>query len=123
MDIQSLKLCLAGIMPILTANLAAAHKEYMAGDIPAGAFHYVRSRHEAACVVMSEDDLQPEAAFKSCALLAIDLRSGLKEAPDQSAAEAQVEAWWQCYRDAGFTEVNQFFNSPMLPSPDDAAAA
>jgi hypothetical protein len=103
-------------MPILDVNLAAAHKEYMSGELPAGAFHYVRSRHETALVVLSKDDLKPEAAFKACALLAIDLRNGLRDMTDQSSsATAEVEAWWQCYRDAGFTEVNSFFNAPMMP--------
>lgn len=118
MDIQSLKLNLTSVMPILDANLGAANREYKAGLIPAGAFHYVRTRHEAALVVLSRDDLSAEAAFKSCALLAIDLRSGLEEITDQtSSAPAQVEAWWQCYRDAGFTKVNPFFDAPMQPSP------
>lgn len=115
MDIQSLKISLANVMPILDANLAAAHKEYMDGDIAAGAFGYVRSRHESACAVLTRDDIKPEDAYKACALLAIDLRTGVKEATDQPEAEAQVEAWWQCYRDAGFTDVNKFFDAPMLP--------
>jgi hypothetical protein len=115
-DIQALKLRLTSVMPILDVNLAAAHQEYMNGELPAGAFHYVRSRHEAALVVLSKNDLNPEAAFKSCALLAIDLRSGLQETADEStSATAEVEAWWQCYRDAGFTEVNEFFHAPMMP--------
>lgn len=118
MDIQALKLRLTSVMPILDVNLAAAHQEYMSGELPAGAFHYVRSRHETALVVLSRDNLDPEAAFKSCALLAIDLRNGLRDMTDQSSsATTEVEAWWQCYRDAGFTEVNSFFNAPMMPSP------
>jgi hypothetical protein len=118
MDIQTLKLSLASVMPILDVNLAAAYREYMSGDLPAGAFHYVRSRHEAALVVLSRDDLEPKAAYAACALLAIDLRNGLQELIGKTvSAKTQVEAWWQCYRDAGFTEVNQFFNAPMLPSP------
>jgi hypothetical protein len=68
--------------------------------------------------VLSKDDLEPEAAYKSCALLAMDLRNGLQEpAMQTSGAEVQVEAWWQCYREAGFTEVNSFFDAPMLPLP------
>ncbi|MGE8063906.1 hypothetical protein [Pseudomonas sp. NPDC089569] len=122
MDIQSLKLNLNNVMPILDVNLGAAYREYMSGDLPAGAYHYVRSRHEAALAVLSRDDLEPEAAYRSCALLAIDLRGGLKEsAPNTSSPEAQVEAWWQCYREAGFTEVNQFFDAPMLPLPVNSA--
>lgn len=115
MDIQSLKTSLATVMPILNANLAAAHKEYMDGDITAGAFGYVRSRHESASAVLSRDDIKAEDAYKACALLAIDLRTGVKEVADKAAAEAQVEVWWQCYRNAGFTEVNKLFGAPMLP--------
>lgn len=115
MDIQPLKISLTNVMPILTANLAAAHAEYMAGDIAAGSYGYVRSRHETATAVLSRDDIPAEDAYKACALLAIDLRSGVKEISDQHEAQAQVEAWWQCYRDAGFTEVHDFFDAPMLP--------
>lgn len=115
MDLQSLKVSLTNVMPILNANLAAAHAEYMAGDIAAGAYGYVRSRHETAAAVMSRDDIPAEDAYKACALLAIDLRTGVKDVPDQAEALAQVEAWWQCYRDAGFTEVNKLFKAPMLP--------
>lgn len=122
MDIQSLRLHLTNVMPILNANLGAAHREYMAGELPAGAFHYVRSRHEAALEVLSRKDMKPEAAFKTCALLAIDLRSGLEDSIDQiPTALAQVEAWWQCYRDAGFSEVNPFFEAPMLPTSVNSA--
>lgn len=75
MDIQALKLSLTSVMPILDVNLEAAHQEYMKGDLPVGAFHYVRSRHEAALVVLARDDLKAEAAYMACALLAIDLHS------------------------------------------------
>ena len=76
MDIQTLKRNLANAMPILDANLAAAHREYMAGDIPAGAYHHVLSRHGTACEVLSRDDIAAEEAFKACALISIDLRRG-----------------------------------------------
>lgn len=114
MDLQTLKQNLINVMPILNANLAAAHKEYMDGDIPAGAFGHVRSRHEMACVVISNDDIKAEYAYQSCALLAIDLRSGIKEVVGSDSG--LLDAWWQCYRDAGFTEVNPIFKTPMLPS-------
>ncbi|WP_274644154.1 hypothetical protein [Pseudomonas serbica] len=118
MDIHSLKLNLTNVMPILDANLGAAYREYMAGDLPKGAYSYVLSRHAMALSVLSKDELEPKVAYKSCALLAMDLRCGLQEPTMRtSGAESQVEAWWQCYRDAGYTEVNSFFNAPMLPSP------
>lgn len=117
MDIQSLKVSLASVMPILDANLGAANREFKAGDIAAGAYRYVLSRHKTALDVLSRDDLEPEVAFKACALIACDLRDGLVEYTERNSdAPALVEAWWQCYRDAGFTEVNDFFDAPMLPS-------
>lgn len=105
-------------MPILDANLSAAHKEYMEGDISHGAFEYVRSRHETALNVISLNDNTTEVAqiaYNACALLAIDLRSGVKEVPDKAEAQEKVEDWWQCYRNAGFTDVHEFFNSPTMP--------
>lgn len=121
MDIESLKRNLINVMPVLDANLAAAYKEYMAGDIPAGAFHYVRTRHETACIVVSSDNLEAERAYKSCALLAIDLRSGAEELA--VSVKSQVDAWWKCFEEAGFTEVTPFFEAPMLPSPETNAAS
>lgn len=125
MDIESLKQNLTNVMPILDANLAASNREYMAGDIAKGAFHYVLTRHGSALTVLARNDLEVKAAFLSCAMLAIDLRTGLNEAafeqPDaQAQAHAHVDAWWQCYRDAGFTEVNKLFGTPMLPTPTTA---
>lgn len=114
MDVHALKTSLHGVMPILNANLEAAHKEWMAGSIAAGAFGYVRSRHETALAVLSRDDIPAEDAYKACALLAIDLRCGVSEVADHAAA-AKVEAWWTCYQAAGFTEVHPLFNAPMLP--------
>lgn len=115
MCIQSLKTSLTNVLPILDANLVAAHKEYVDGDIPRGAFEYVRSRHETALAVIARSDIQSDDAYKACALLAIDLRCGVKVVADEAEAKVQVEAWWQCYRDAGFTEVNMFFDSPIRP--------
>lgn len=115
MDIQSLKTSLTNVLPILDANLAAAYKEYMDGAIPRGAFEYVRSRHETALAAIARDDIPADDAYKACALLAIDLRDGVKEVADQAEAEAQVEVWWQCYREAGFTEVHTLFDAPIRP--------
>jgi hypothetical protein len=121
MNIQALKQNLNNIMPLLTANLAAANRDHMAGKIAAGAFHYVRSRHETACAVIARDDLDAEHAYKACALLAIDLRHATE---DFAEGDTSLEkAWWQCYREAGFTEVNKFFNAPMLPAQDFKAAS
>lgn len=115
MDIQILKTNLTNVLPILDANLAAAYKEYMGGDLAHGAYGYVRARHETALAVLSRDDIPADEAYKACASLAIDLRSGVKEVVDKAEAAEKVRAWWQCYRDAGFTEVGKFFEIPILP--------
>lgn len=116
MELKKLQLCISNVMPILNVNLEAAAQEYKRGEIAAGAFHYVRTRHENALHTVSNNDLNPESAYKSCALLAIDLESGMDESiaicPN---AKKLIEAWWQCYRDAGFTAVHDFFETPMLP--------
>lgn len=115
MNLATLKTSLAGVMPLLDANLAAAHAEYMEGSIAAGAFGFVRTRHETAAAVLAREDIPEETAFKACSLLAIDLRSAVKDAADPVAADASVQAWWQCYRDAGFTEVHKHFDFPIRP--------
>lgn len=120
MDLQALKEHLRAVMPILDANLAVAYTEYMNGDIPAGAYGYVRVRHEAAHAVLTRDDLEPDFAFKACALLAMDLRTGLQEMGADSDAGVKVEAWWQCYRDAGYTALHEVFATPMRPEDREA---
>lgn len=115
MDIQALKNCLSGVMPILNNNLAEAYTEYMAGDIAAGAYGYVRSRHGTAAAVLASTEVPAEKAYQACALLAIDLRTGVASMADPIEAQAQVDTWWQCYREAGFTEVHPLFESPMQP--------
>jgi hypothetical protein len=112
MNLETLKARLTDVLPISDANLSAAHMEYLSGKIPRGAFEYVRSRHEDALAVIACDNIPVELAFKACALLAIDLRDGVKEVPDVAQAQAMVDAWWQCYRDFGYTELNTFFDSP-----------
>ena len=115
MDIKNLKAALTGVMPILDANLSLAHSEYMDASLAAGAYGVVCSRHETALAVLSRTDLQAEQAYKACAALAIDLSSGVRSMPDAVKAQEQVENWWQCYRAAGFTEVNKFFDIPIMP--------
>jgi hypothetical protein len=97
------------VQPILEANLAAAHREYMDGKIAAGAYGHVRSRLETALFVLANEVIQ------SCALLAIDLRSGLTEVVDRDEAQQHIDDWWQCFREAGFTEVHPFFRAPQRP--------
>lgn len=131
MNLQSLKSHLQAVMPILDGNLAAAYREYMDGTLAAGAYRHVLSRHEIALAVISDDTIHPETAYKGCALLAIDLRSGVEVMADKDEAKRLVNEWWQCYRGAGFTEINQYFEAPQqpqgtpstLPSPEEARVA
>lgn len=131
MDLAALNHHLRQVMPILDANLSAAYREYMDGKIPNGAYQHVLSRHGIALAVIGDDSIHPEAAYKGCALLAIDLRCGLEEMVDKDVAMRHIDGWWQCYRDAGFSEIHALFESPQqpegtpstLPSPDEAKAA
>lgn len=121
MGIESLKMCLKDVMVILDANIEAARAEWMAGTLSQGAFGYVRTRHALAHEVLDRTNIAPETAFHACAMLAIDLRSGAELVPAELDAAAKIEAWWQCYRDQGFTEVNGFFDSPCRPTAVQAA--
>lgn len=131
MNFAVLKDHLRQVMPILDANLSAAYREYMDGKIPNGAYQHVLSRHGIAITVIGDDSIHPEVAYKGCALLAIDLRSGLDEMADKDTAKRLIDGWWQCYRDAGFNEIHALFKFPQqpkgtpstLPSPDDVKAA
>lgn len=118
MDIQALKAVLVKVMPLLTVNLVNANKEYLKGDLPRGAFEYVRNRHFDANLVLNRDDIVTENAFAACAMLAIDLRSVLADKTVNTGSDVVklVEDWWKCYTDNGFTEVNEFFIIPKLPA-------
>lgn len=116
MDIANLRNHLEAVLPILSANLSQAHAEYIAGDLSAGAFEYVRSRHATALAVLAMPDVCPASAYKACAALAIDLSSGLKDVPNREEAQQRVNAWWDYYRKAGFTEISPHFQIPCLPN-------
>jgi hypothetical protein len=115
MELQALKASLNNVLPILNANLGAAYNEYMDSTIPAGAYGYVRSRHETALAVISRDDIEPEQAYKACAALTLDLTSGITLMDDAADAEAKLQGWWKCYRDAGFTDIHSFLKIPVQP--------
>lgn len=115
MNLQLLKERVTSVMPILNANLSAANAEWMRGDIPRGAFEYCLSRHATALELLSRDDIDVEAAYRACAPLTIDIRTGLKDMQDKTQTEGVMEAWLDCFRAAGFTEMNSFFGIPAKP--------
>jgi hypothetical protein len=117
MDLKPLQTHLSRVLPILDANLSAAYREYMDGKIPAGAYHYVLARHGDVLTVINDSTMPAEIAYRACAAVAIDLRSGIADLADKSAAQALADGWWQCYRDAGFIEINPYLNIPKHPEP------
>jgi hypothetical protein len=115
MELQALKASLNRVLPILNANLSAAYNEYMDCTIAAGAYGYVRSRHETALAVISREDIDPEQAYKACAAVTMDISSGIALMDDATDAEEKLNDWWKCYREAGFTDIHPFFKIPVQP--------
>ena len=113
MDITALQTEIRLIKPILDANMAAAHREYMAGDIPAGAFRYVTDRHNTALLIdeRRDADMDAESAYRAAAPLTIDLKYGCEDAKDT----APLNRWLSFFDDAGFTDRHPWFEIPLLP--------
>lgn len=101
----------AEAMPVLNANLAAAHQEYMDGAIAKGAFDYVLGRYATAARILSTDDLSFEDALQACARLTMDVRSGCSDA----ARPDLLNRWVDFLREAGFTDDHPLFGWPMRP--------
>lgn len=118
MSLQSLKNLVSRAMPILDKNLHAAHSEWMSGEIARGAYEYCLSRHTTAIELLSLDDIDPERAFRACAPITIDLRTGLKDMQDKTQSEGLMEAWLDCFRSAGFSEMHPLFDIPYKPNSD-----
>lgn len=112
-----LKAALSAVMPILNANLSAAYTEYMDGTISGGAYGVVRTRHENACIVLDGTMIiDALRAYEVCAMLTLDLRTGIKEMADQSQAKASFNEWVAFYRRSGFTEDHKVFDFPTHPT-------
>lgn len=124
--IIGLKEHIAAVMPLLDANLAAAHKEYMAGSLAKGAFNYCSTRHLTAAHIVEANpaELNEEAALAAGARLFLDLRTALKDVPaDRRAAEeAKVENLREFFVKEGFTAINRHFDIPMRPAPSATVA-
>jgi hypothetical protein len=115
--IEELKVAVTAVMPILDANLSAAYTEYMDGSLSAGAYGVVRTRHENACIVLSGTlPVDPLRAYEVCAMLTIDLRTGIKDMPDQKQAKNEFNVWMDFYRRSGFTEDHKVFEFPTHPT-------
>lgn len=115
--IEELKVAVTAVMPILNANLSAAYTEYMDGTLNAGAYGVVRTRHENACIVLADavpvDTLR---AYEICALLTLDLRTGVKEMIDKAEAASALNDWLAFYRSNGFTDDHKVFEFPTHPT-------
>ena len=115
MDQSILKSALIEALPILDRNLAAASEQYRSGDLAAGAFRYVRSRHQTALAVINASDSSGDTSYRACASITIDLRSGVRQMPDVAVAKAVLERWLECFHKAGFTEMHPYLDVPVLP--------
>lgn len=116
MNTSNLVSALKSVMPILDKNFELAAAEFYKGELPNGALHYIQERHLLASAVIADvSKFDANKVWDACAMITIDLRSGVDEMPDPSAAKETLDAWWQSFRDAGYTEVNQFFDIPAAP--------
>jgi len=95
----------------------------MSGGKPNGAYQHTLKRHEIASVLANltqakKDEnvasTSDEDLFKAGALLFIDLKYAVEDAPADEKAEMQqkVDALTQLYLDNGFTEKHFFYGYP-----------
>lgn len=113
MELEKLIIAIKGVLPILDSNMRNAYKEYMQGAIPAGAYSYVHDRHFLAHSIVNGQPLDADTAYKACALLAVDIRTGRADALENNQWQQAELQWWDCFRQAGFTAINKHFNCPM----------
>lgn len=119
-SVQKLQAGVASILPLLAANLSAAQAEWMAGDIPRGAYEYCLGRYSTAMMLSGQtpdgtrEGLNEEAAHRAAATLFLDTPSALREvAPaDKDAEQGKVDTLLKCLVDFGFTEIHPFFGIP-----------
>lgn len=112
MNIDLLKEQIKSVMPLLIANRDSAYKEWMNGDIARGAFEHIQGRIDTACIVIERNDLDPEQAYKACALITIDLRCAIEDNPTE---QSKMDSWLEFFRNAGFIECHKIFNFPIKP--------
>lgn len=105
---------------VFDKNLNEAHREYMAGDIPAGAFRYVRDRHQTVQIIKRDGErfkdggipITDDDLFRAVAPLTIDLRDAIKSG---HADPKCVKIWWELFKEAGYTDSHRVYNIPMRP--------
>ena len=112
MELSALKQQLSTALPLLIANRNLAYQEYIEGSLAHGAFNYVQSRLDTASAVLESEDIPADRAYKACAMVVIDLRSAVRDKDD---GKATIDAWLECYADAGYTGIHKFFNIPVIP--------
>ena len=120
MNIAELQDQLAKIMPLLDQNISETHKEYMSGNLPAGAWRYVLGRHNTALNILDVPEESADADttkfyFTTATWLTIDLRYICKQNEDN----APLERWLQFFVDNGFTETISVFNVPKMKEDSD----
>lgn len=116
MNTSNLVSALKSVMPILDKNFELATTEFYKGELANGALHYIHERHLLASSVIADvSKFDALKVWNACAMLTIDLRAGVEDMPDSASAKKTLESWWQTFREAGFTEVNQFFDIPATP--------
>lgn len=106
---------LINVKPMLNANKESVYLDLMNSEMTCDEYNHIASRHQFMEKVLSDDGITPEEAYKGCAALAIDLNDGLNLRADKEDAKAKIEAWWQCYREAGYTVIDQAAHMPAMP--------
>jgi len=106
-------------MPLLTANVSAAHAEYMDGRLAHGAYNYCLSRQAQVLAVLAADEARVTvtAALKVCSMMFLDLRTAVKDLSEveKPSAQAKVDELLTFYKEQGFTETNPVFDIPAMP--------
>jgi hypothetical protein len=115
---QALKALLNEVLPVLDQNLGSAHREYLDGQIPHGAYGYVLGRHSNACALLAlegeiHDEAALEKAYQTASRLTFDLKTGCRDA----ANPALLEKWMRFFDGIGFTDRHKPFEYPQRPVP------
>lgn len=119
-NLTQLQAHLSAVLPLLSANLSAAYTEWTNGDLPRGAYEYCRARHATALALIHATslDVPVDAAFAAGAPLFLDLRTALKDVPENErpSARAGVDALHALYRAQGFTDTCNVLRVPCKPA-------
>ena len=123
-DLEGLKQLqehMKGFFPVLDNNLAAAHDEYMNGEIANGAYQYVLSRHANATIIAKTEEvlkLEPQKVFITASAIFLDFGACLediKEPKKKKEFQDKVDNLEKLFIENGFTEKNPIFKIPEMP--------